>query len=349
MLGVRPRGAFLPPSVEPPHVPYARRTVLTVFLVLVATLAVIVLAGVLGTVVFATTVAYLLVPLYYRVEDYGLDPWWAAAVTAVGAAVVSLVPAGAFAYLLYVRSSGVVAFVRALPASFDVSVIGVSYVIDVSSLTVAAEAILRDIALSVVGALPVLGIKFTLFGVLVFGLLVAHENAESAVLAAVPLRYHDIVAALSGRARETLYAIYVLQAATAVVTAAIAVPVFWLLGFTYPVTLALVCGVLQFLPVVGPSFVVLGLALYRLSIGDATGAITVLAVAGVLVAWLPDPLVRPRLSRHTARIPGSLYFVGFTGGLLTVGALGIIVGPLVVALLVETVSLLADEEGKYRT
>ncbi|GGM76296.1 putative PurR-regulated permease PerM [Halarchaeum rubridurum] len=329
--------------------PYARRTVLIALLVLVAALAFVVLAGVLGTVVFATTVAYLLVPLYYRVEDRGLDPWWAAAATAVGAAVVSLVPAGAFAYLLYVRSSGVLAFVRALPDAFDVTVVGVAFTVDVSTLTATAEGVFRDTALSVLGALPVLGIKFTLFAVLVFGLLVAHEDAESAVLAAVPLRYHDVVAALSGRARETLYAIYVLQAATALVTAAVAVPVFWALGFTYPVTLALVCGVLQFLPVVGPSLVVVGLALYRASVGDVTGALTVLVVAGALVAWLPDPLVRPRLSRHTARIPGSLYFVGFTGGLLTVGALGVIVGPLVVALLVETVSLLADEEGKYRS
>nr|WP_245333099.1 AI-2E family transporter [Halarchaeum solikamskense] len=317
-------------------------------LALIASLALVVLAGVLGTVVFATTVAYLLAPVYYRIEDRGLDPWWAAATTAVGAAVVSLVPATAFVYLLYVRSSGVLAFIRALPDSFGLSIAGVVYTIDVSTLTATVEGVLRDITLSVLGSLPVLGIKFTLFGVLVFGLLVAHEDAESAVLAAVPLRYHDVVAALSDRARETLYAIYVLQAATAAVTAAIAVPVFWLLGFTYPVTLALVCGVLQFLPVVGPSLVVLGLALYRLSVGDVTGAIAVLVVAGTLVAWLPDPLVRPRLSRHTARIPGSLYFVGFTGGLLTVGALGVIVGPLAVALLVETVSLLADEEGKHR-
>jgi len=329
-------------------VPYARRTVLTALLALVAALALVVLAGVLGTVVFATTLAYLLVPVYYRIEDRGLDPWWAAAVTAVGAAVVSLVPASAFAYLLYVRSSGVLAFVRALPDSFDLSVAGVAYAVDVSTLTATAESVLRETALSVLGSLPVLGIKFTLFAVLVFGLLVAHEDAESAVLAAVPLQYHDVVAALSGRARGTLYAIYVLQAATAAVTAAVAAPVFWLLGFTYPVTLALVCGVLQFLPVVGPSLVVLALALYRVSAGDVTGAIAVLVVAGTLVAWLPDPLVRPRLSRHTARIPGSLYFVGFTGGLLTVGALGVIVGPLAVALLVETVSLLADEEGKHR-
>jgi predicted PurR-regulated permease PerM len=36
----------------------------------------------------------------------------------------------------------------------------------------------------------------------------------------------------------------------------------------------------------------------------------------------------------------SLYFVGFVGGVLTLGAIGIIAGPLIVAILVEVVELL---------
>jgi hypothetical protein len=46
--------------------------------------------------------------------------------------------------------------------------------------------------------------------------------------------------------------------------------------------------------------------------------------------------------RRTADLPASLYFVGFTGGVLTLGAVGIIAGPLAIALLVEAVSLLGD-------
>jgi len=40
---------------------------------------------------------------------------------------------------------------------------------------------------------------------------------------------------------------------------------------------------------------------------------------------------------------GSLYFIGFVGGLLSLGAIGIIVGPLVVALLVEAAGLVSQE------
>ncbi|QLC33395.1 AI-2E family transporter [Halarchaeum sp. CBA1220] len=327
--------------------PYARRTVLIGLFAAFAALAALLLHGVLGTVVFATTVAYLLVPVYRRM-NHRLPAWWAAAATTSAATLGVLLPITAFAYLLYIRSSGVLALIQSLPDEFVLGFGTFSYVVDVATLTGPLTDTVRTLAVDAISALPVLGVKFTLFALLVFALLVAHEEAESAVLAAVPLRYHDVVGALARRARDTLYAIYVLQAATAFATFLVAVPVFWILGYPFPVTLALVCAVLQFLPIVGPSIVVGALALYQLSVGNVVGAVLVLVVAGALVAWLPDPVVRPRLSRHTARLPGSLYFIGFTGGLLTVGVIGIIAGPLVVALLVEAVSLLADEERKNR-
>ena len=42
-------------------------------------------------------------------------------------------------------------------------------------------------------------------------------------------------------------------------------------------------------------------------------------------------------------MPGGLYFVGFVGGLLSMGTVGIIAGPLLVALVVEGTELLAAE------
>jgi predicted PurR-regulated permease PerM len=66
------------------------------------------------------------------------------------------------------------------------------------------------------------------------------------------------------------------------------------------------------------------------------------------VAWLPDVLIRPRLARETADLPGSLYFVGFVGGLLTLGPVGIIAGPLAVALVVEMADHLSEELNDVR-
>ncbi|MFB6077687.1 MAG: AI-2E family transporter [Halarchaeum sp.] len=327
--------------------PYARRTVVFAVFAVLAALAAAVLYRVLGTVIFAATVAYVLAPVYRRLESR-VPAWWAAAGTATLAAVAVLVPALALVNLLYTRSADLVAFVGALPSTFTLAAAGFTYTVDLSALTPTLVAAIRGLAVAVAAALPALGVKLTLFGVLLFGLLMAHERAEAAVIAAVPLRFHDVVDALAHRTKDTLYAIYVLQAVTGVATALVAIPVFWALGYDYFLLLAAVCGVLQFLPIVGPSIVVAALALYRVSVGDVAGAVLVAVLAGALVAWLPDPLIRPRLSRRTANLPGSLYFVGFTGGILTLGPIGVIAGPLVVALLVESVHLLAEEERTYR-
>jgi predicted PurR-regulated permease PerM len=83
---------------------------------------------------------------------------------------------------------------------------------------------------------------------------------------------------------------------------------------------------------------------------DVAGAILVFAVGGLVVGWLPDAVIRTRLARETADLPGSLYFIGFTGGLLSVGPVGFIAGALVVAFLVEASELLAAEvNGHGRT
>jgi predicted PurR-regulated permease PerM len=40
-------------------------------------------------------------------------------------------------------------------------------------------------------------------------------------------------------------------------------------------------------------------------------------------------------------MPATLYFIGFVGGVLSVGVVGVIAGPLIVALVAETVEILS--------
>lgn len=329
--------------------PPARTTGLAALLVVLAALSTLVLGAVVGTVFFAGTVAYLLIPAVQRVERLGVSRWIASALTATAVSAVAVVP---FALAVSAASGRIAEAIDAaeeLPETYSVSAYGYEYVLDVGLAIDTVTTYGADFAVDLAGELPVLALKLTLFGVLVFGLLVAHRNAERALIAVVPPGYRDVAAALGHRARATLYAIYVLQAATAVATTALALPVFYVFDVPYTLTLAVAAGVLQFVPIVGPSIVVAGVAIYWTATGAADAALVFALVAGVLVAWLPDVLVRPRLSRETADLPGSLYFIGFTGGLLTVGPVGVIAGPLVVALTAEAASLLAEERNGVQT
>jgi predicted PurR-regulated permease PerM len=152
--------------------------------------------------------------------------------------------------------------------------------------------------------------------------------------------YETPVLALHRRVRDTLYALYVLQAATALGTFLIAYVVFTILGYDAAFTLAFLSGLLQFVPVVGPSL----LAVVEAVAGDLAAAVFVSVVGLVFVGFLSDALIRPRLASLTTGMPASLYFVGFTGGTLTLGIVGVIAGPLVVAVFVEVV----DERTTYQ-
>lgn len=306
-------------------------------------LAAVMLGSVLGTVFFAVTIAYLLSPLHRRLRARGASPWVASALATTAAFLATLLLAVPVVVLVVLRLDTILAVLRAIPDVVTVEVAGFVYTITTQQAQALLVGALRSVARNVAAAIPVLLTKLALFAFLVFSLLHHQHQARQAVLAVVPPAYRSVVEALDRRARSTLFAIYVLQAATAAGTFLIALPVFYLLGYTFPFTLAVLAAILQFLPVVGPSLLLLALAVYHVAVGDLVAGVLIAFVGGFLIGWVPDLLIRPRLARETARLPASLYFVGFVGGLLTLGPIGVIAGPLVVALVAETASLLSTE------
>jgi predicted PurR-regulated permease PerM len=328
--------------------PLRRSTVLAGLFVALSILAVVILREVLGTIFLAITVAYVLWPIRERLVERGLGTRLAAAAgTAVGFVVV-LAIALPIVYVGYVRYPDVLFFLTNLPDTFVVRGFGTELVVEVGAVLSYVRTYVQSIAVSSASALTVLAFKLALFVLVVYALLLRPGAIRTALLESIPADYHDIVLALHRRLRSVLYGIYVLQAATAAGTVATAFVVFALLGYESPFVLAILSGLLQFLPIVGPTLVILGLAALEVIAGDLVAALVVTVLGLTFVSFLPDAVVRPRLASVTAGMPGSLYFVGFAGGILTLGVVGIIAGPVVVGLLVEIVELLAGERRPGR-
>jgi len=320
-----------------------RQQVLGLLFVVVGVLTLGILSRVLGTVFFAITVAYVLYPIRRALVRRGLPRRFAAAVaTALGFLFVALILTP-IVYAVYIRQSVLLGFFRSIPSEQPVTVFGMSWVIDVSALVTRARNGVLELAVDTASAAPVLALKGFLFVFLVYGLLLRPGNVREAMLRLVPGEYHDVVLALHRTVRDTLYALYVLQAATALGTFVVAYAVFWLLGYDAAFTLAFFSGLLQFIPVIGPSLLVIAVAAGEAIAGEITAALVVTITGLVLVGFLPDALIRPRLASVTTGMSASLYFVGFTGGTLSLGIVGVIAGPLVVALLVEVVEIITDE------
>ena len=321
-----------------------RRHVLAGIVVVLGLVTGAILLEVLGTILFALTVAYVLLPVHGWLVRRGLSAWTAGVVATLIGFLGAVAVFSPIVYTLYVRRDELIAGLQLIPEEVTVTVAGGSLSIETVEAQAWAVGQVQALAISLATAAPELAVKFALFVILLFALLLKADDAIRATIAPVPHEYRDVVYALGLRIRETLYAIYVLQLATAVVTLLVGYPLFWLLEYEAPFTLALIAAILQFVPIIGPSLLVVPLALYELVIaGDVVRGVLVGVLGVVLIAWGPDVTVRPRLARRSAGMPGSLYFVGFTGGLFTLGAIGIVVGPLIVAVFVEAVSLLSEE------
>lgn len=319
------------------------RAVIGAAVVLVALATALILADLFGTVLFAITVAYVLTP----VQGWFLERGWgrrrsaiATTTVAILAVIAVLVP---IAVVAYGHRSEVAKLVQSVPDAFTVQAMGYEATLQTATVVDTIAAYVPTILLKSAVFLSAISVKFGVFSMVVFGLLVGHERARQAILAPIPPVYLPFVDAMEERARETLVAILVLQAGTAIGTFALAVPTFWLLGYDYAITLSAAAGALQFLPIIGPIVLLLALGAMHVVAGELVAAAIIVGVGGIVIGWLPDLLVRPRLARYTTGMPGSLYFVGFIGGITSLGVIGILAGPLFVALLVEGVDQLAAQ------
>lgn len=320
-----------------------RQTVLVGSLGLASLIAAALLWEVLPMVFFAITIAYILYPLRRWLYTHGASGRLAAGICTTSAFIIGLLLLLPMFAALYFRRDQLFRSLQQLPETVPLSVGDFSYTIDLESLFATAQELSGDVAVTIAQAAPALALKVFLFTLVVYALLRRPQRVKRSLLRPVPPAYHDIVISLHERTQSILYAIYVLQAAVAFGTFLIGYVVFIALGYPSAFTLAVIGGVLQFIPILGPSVLVVALAGVEILAGDTAGAITILVIGFVVIGFLPDALIRPRLARLTTGMPGSLYFVGFTGGVLSVGLVGLVAGPVVVALLAEAVSLLTEE------
>ena len=160
------------------------------------------------------------------------------------------------------------------------------------------------------------------------------------------VRWLDSVSPLApGQTRELFatfkrvsFAVIASAGVTAAAQAAAALVGFLIAQVPNPVFFTLVTFFLAFVPAVGASIVSLLAALLLLVTGHPYMALF-LALWGVLVVGLVDNLIKPLLIRRGLEIHGAIVFFALIGGIAAFGAIGLLVGPLVVALFLAVVRI----------
>ena len=114
--------------------------------------------------------------------------------------------------------------------------------------------------------------------------------------------------------------------------------VFWWLGLPAPLLWGAVMGVLSVLPVLGAALVWVPAAAFLAMQGQWSDAI-ILSAFGLIVIGLIDNLIYPLIVKGRIRLHAVPVFIAILGGLIVLGVSGIVLGPLLLALTDQLVTL----------
>lgn len=123
---------------------------------------------------------------------------------------------------------------------------------------------------------------------------------------------------------NTLFSVYFTTSILSGVMAAIG---FSLLGVPYPVLMGGIVAVFTLLPMLGPPFVFVPMALYYIFQGDIILSLVLLVFGVVMLMIVPENIIRPHLAMKTSRIHPTLTLLAYTAPVFVVGVFGVIIGP----------------------
>lgn len=312
----------------------------------VAAVAVLVLGRVLGTVAVAIAAGYILLPIHRRFIGWGVPDYWSAIFASIAGAVISLAIAFPFVFTLYARRQQLLDTLTSLDTSIPIELAGRTLVLDLTPIQAAITPRVSEVAVFLGQQVSVLSAKFIVYAFVVFALLYYHRDLRSLAFGPLPAAYHDVADAIHVRIRDTLFGHYVLVLIGGATTYVAGVVVFTVLGYAAPYTLALLGAVIWVLPFVSAAPLVFVLGVAHVFDGEIGMAVSVGALGAVCLVMVPTAVVSAARTRfdNPRRLSKTVYFVGFVGGGLTLGVVGLIVGPLALAVLVTLAEAFAVEQ-----
>jgi predicted PurR-regulated permease PerM len=204
------------------------------------------------------------------------------------------------------------------------------------SLLDTGDAIFLDYRTTIISNLTIIVFKAFIFFFTLFVLLLHGEELRRRLLDRLPPALDPYVMRLSDVTGDTLYAIYVVQIAIAVLTFFISLPVFYLLGYGNIIFYSFLAAFCELVPVMGATVAFLLVGAYALALGDIRGVLIMFFLGYIIVSCCPEIFIRPVLVGRRVRVNPVIMFIGIIGGLLTMGLAGFVLGPVIIVLLITS-------------
>ena len=217
-----------------------------------------------------------------------------------------------------------------------------------SSALAEAYAIFVDYQATIMNNLSLYLFKIFVFFFSLGALLYHGDLAKERIMSRMPPVISEWVTKLSAVTVDTLYAIYVVQIAIAVLTFFIALPVFYLLGYGNILFFSFLAAFCELIPILGSSSAFVLVGAYALSLGDTRGVFIIFFFGYLIVSCVPEIYIRPVLVGRRVKINAIIMFIGIIGGLLTMGLAGFVLGPVMIVLLINSFRIYSSERKERK-
>jgi len=315
----------------------------------ILTLAAIVLFWpVMDMVLLAASLAVVLLPLHHRISQHVRPILSAALVTIVVIGAGGIVLWGTLtifasnATTLTGMFSAIATWINDPDTSFSVFGMTLNKASFISLLNT-GNLMFTGYGETLINNLKLIIFKAFIFFFTLFILLLRGEELKKRMTEHMPASLNTFVNRLSDVTVDTLYAVYVVQVAIAVLTFFIALPVFYLLGYGNILFYSFFAAFCELIPILGASIAFLLIGAYALAIGDIQGVIILFVFGYLGVSCLPEIFVRPVLIGRRVKINPVIMFIGIVGGILTMGLAGFVLGPVLVVLLITSYRLYVQD------
>jgi len=312
-----------------------------ILFVVIALIACVVFWSVMDMVLLGGSLAIVLTPLHHRVSRHTRP--------LISSSLVTLAVAGifigfaVFSVTILSSNAGVLSTMFGTIESWldnpatNPMTFGVPFTkATLSGMLTEGASLFVNYDQTIVANLTVIGFKLFVFLFSLFILLLKGEKLVKKIMSHLPGPVRGYVVKMSDVTVDTLYAIYFVQIAIAVLTFFIALPVFYLLGYGNVLFFSFLAAFCELIPVLGSSVAFILVGAYSLALGDARGVFILFVFGYLIVSCVPEIYVRPVLVGRRVRIHPVIMFIGIIGGLLTMGLAGFVLGPVIIVLLITS-------------
>lgn len=213
-----------------------------------------------------------------------------------------------------------------------------------NSLLAGSKAVSAFVVAEGPGLVKMLVVFATDFLVMLFTLFFLFKDGHrlfDRLYRAIPLE-DDHKAKIVDRLSTTISAVVRGTLLTAFAQGLVAGVAYWALEAPLPVFLGALSGILSLLPFGGTGFVWGPMAVYFFGIGSVLKGTIILAVGAGLIG-LMDNILAPFLIGSRAKLPTLFIFFASLGGLAYFGFLGLFLGPILLAVVMEAFEIYEEE------